>query len=349
MGVLEINFLLLVMGSFLQMLFKSNRVRNIIYYCMCAQLLLLAVLKAPYYAVDSWAYGSWFRKWREMSLGHVFTYYGNIEPSYILLNKLIGFFTDDVQIFFGIVSSIVLCSVFVFIRKYSVLSGLSLVVFNTLGLFEFSYSILRQALATAIFLWGFKFVLERRFVPYCMVVLFAFSFHKTAALLIFVYFIYQLRLTRRRVLYSFYASIALFFAGPQLLTLLKFLARKNYALNYEAGLGMYIMLWLLIGIFYMIVRHRVSTGAMKLQYDCLNLAGVFQSLSLIMESFARALTYLQLSLIILVPDCLYHLGMKHERNKRFLPIILLAMYLVMYLFFKVTVIDPNRPYQFYWQ
>ena len=347
MGILQINIIVMMIEALIQISQKNKKVRDAIFYLMCAQLLFLAVFKSPEYGVDSVNYTVWFLQWREMPLLEVLRYYST-EPGYILINKIIGFFTDDVTIFYGLIAVLTLIPQFIFIKKYSMLPGLALVAFTALGFHEFSMSILRQALALAIYVWGFKYISERKFWKYALFVFLAFCFHQTAAITIFLYFLYPWKNTFGRLLGSFGASLALFLFAPWVLPILNRLAGKNYVLNYEAGRTLYILLWVLAFAFFFIGRKRMNNPSLKVHYDALNIAAVFQSFSMVMESFGRAIQYYQISLVILIPDVVYYIGLKEKKNQAvFVPLYLLLC-VVFYLYYNIAGINVNRVYSFLW-
>lgn len=346
-GILQINMIVMMVEALIQISQKNKKIRDAIFYIMCAQLLFLAIFKSPEYGVDSSAYTAWFLQWREMSLLDVLKYYGT-EPGYIAINKIIGFFTDDIVIFYGILAVITLIPQFIFIKKYSMLTGLSLVIFTALGFHEFSMSILRQALALAIYVWGFKYISERKFWKYALFVFLAFCFHKTAAITIFLYFLYPWKSTFSRLLASFGVSLALFLFSPWILSLLNQWAGKSYELNYVAGRNLYILLWFLTGGIFLIGKKRINNESIKVHYDSLNMAAVFQSLSMAMDTFARAIQYYQMSLIILISDVVYHIGLKEKKNQRFFVPIYFVLCVVFYFYYITAGFDSTRTYSFYW-
>ena len=347
MGILEINIIVMMIEALIQISQKNKKVRDAIFYVMCAQLLFLAICKSPEYGADSSAYTAWFLRWREMPVLDVLRYY-EIEPGYSLINKLIGLFTSDVIVFYGIIAVLTLVPQFVFIKKYCTLTGLSLVIFTALGFHEFSMSILRQALALSIYVWGFKYISERKFWKYALFVFLAFCFHQTAAITIFLYFLYPWKNTFSRLLGSFSASLALFFLAPWILPILNRLFGKDYVLNYEAGRTLYILLWVLAFAFFFIGRKRMNNPSLKVHYDALNIAAVFQSFSMVMESFGRAIQYYQMSLVVLIPDVVYYIGLKEKKNQKFFAPVYIVLCLVFYLYYTTATLDTSRVYSFYW-
>ncbi len=76
-----------------------------------------------------------------------------------------------------------------FIRLYSKDYEISLTMYICLGLFTFNMNGMRQALAMAICLIAYDFIVKKRTVPFVLTVLVAMSFHKTAIIFLPFYLI----------------------------------------------------------------------------------------------------------------------------------------------------------------
>ncbi len=72
---------------------------------------------------------------------------------------------------------------------------LGLAIFYLL-FFSLSMNTLRQYMASALILWGFKFVREKKLINWLAVVIFAALFHVTSVAAVFIYFLYQLYVIR---------------------------------------------------------------------------------------------------------------------------------------------------------
>ena len=112
------------------------------------------------------------------------------EIGYTLLNVLISFFTENRYIFILIVTLIIYTLLFVSIKKYTVNYPLATILF--LGLwFFFTFTYLRQVLGATIVWLGIRYVIERKFWKFMVVVLIGFSMHNSAIIFFPLYFIPQ--------------------------------------------------------------------------------------------------------------------------------------------------------------
>lgn len=76
---------------------------------------------------------------------------------------------------------------------YSSKVPLSIMVFISLGLYEFSYTGLRQVIAMSILLFAYKYMREKKLLKFIGIVLLATLFHSTAIIFLIAYFVYNLK------------------------------------------------------------------------------------------------------------------------------------------------------------
>lgn len=110
--------------------------------------------------------------------------YVSLEIGYIIFNNLILLFTKDFQWFIIITSFIINAIMAWFIYKYSKNVLSTILLYIGLGLFIFSFSGIRQMLAISVCLIAFDFLRKRKYIPWLVCIVIAFSFHKSALVMI---------------------------------------------------------------------------------------------------------------------------------------------------------------------
>jgi len=109
--------------------------------------------------------------------------------------------------FYGIITCVLFYCV---ILKYSKNLGASLLLFVAYPLFFlYSMSVIRQFLAVGIVFYGYKYIRDRNFVRYLLVVFIASLIHNTAIYLIVLYFVYQWRLSDLLIIVLYLLSLFL--------------------------------------------------------------------------------------------------------------------------------------------
>jgi hypothetical protein len=116
-----------------------------------------------------------------------------IEPGYSLLNYFVSLLTGDVRIFMLAVSIVTVGLTALLLYHYSPKPWIGMFVFASFGFFGNSLSFLRQSIAIAVFMFAIKYLKDKRFLPYLLIVIAAACFHKAMLIMIPVYFIAHIK------------------------------------------------------------------------------------------------------------------------------------------------------------
>lgn len=112
------------------------------------------------------------------------------DKGFAVLQSIIKFFTDDAQVFLFIMSLVTVGCLFWAIIKYSPEMDFGIFLFITMGCYVDTMNGLRQAIVAAVlFLVLPKLRIEKKLVPYLIVVLLASTVHGSALIFIPIYFI----------------------------------------------------------------------------------------------------------------------------------------------------------------
>jgi hypothetical protein len=150
-----------------------------------------------------------FEKTDEQNLAAIFSNVvnGGIEPGFYLLNRFLSLFVTSSVAMYGVYSFLMLAPVAYFIYRYCADVWLSTWLYVTVTFFYTTMDFVRQGMAVSIILMGYKFLREKKAIPFLLLVLLAATFHKTALIMIPVYFLCHLKLNWKLGL--FYAGITL--------------------------------------------------------------------------------------------------------------------------------------------
>jgi len=99
---------------------------------------------------------------------------------------------------------IYLLAYFKLIKKHSLVTWLSIFLF-IMTVFYTSFFLLRQTLAVSICLFSLRYIVERKFLKFFLLIGIAFCFHQTSLIFITLYFLYPLKLNNK----SFFIYIGL--------------------------------------------------------------------------------------------------------------------------------------------
>ena len=122
------------------------------------------------------------------------------EWGYGWLNVIISFVTKNRYIFIFILTAIIYYNIYKSLKKYTTSYGAALMFFLALWFF-FTFTYLRQVLAVTFVWYGIKYILERRFLRFLIVVILASSFHNSALMFLLMYFIPNIKYDKGGVLW----------------------------------------------------------------------------------------------------------------------------------------------------
>jgi len=115
--------------------------------------------------------------------------YDEFEIGYTLLNSFFRTFTTNVQWLFLFIAFVTNLMLFKTIKKYSNHVFLSLLIYYSTIYFILDMSGIRQCIALNLFLISIKYIVDKKFYKYLLLIVLASLFHTTALILIPIYFI----------------------------------------------------------------------------------------------------------------------------------------------------------------
>lgn len=255
------------------------------------------------------------------------------ENGYKLLNQIIGAYTNNPQILYIVTSAITLLLIVYGIYKYSNNPAMSLYLFMTMGYIFSSFNILRQYIAIGLIFVGLKFIKENKFAPFLMLVLVAMTFHKTAIIMIPMFFILRLRIKQSYFFMITMACIALVPLRGVLRDILVNIFYPQYAgTDLIQPLSLFEFIYYAVIFFLLIIMcYAYKEKFFKDDYNLILFNAVFFSfviylgLSFIPE-INRIAIYLEFFVILLIPRLL-----SCESNKK----VRIFYYIFIVIFFMI--------------
>lgn len=149
------------------------------------------------------------------------------EPGYSFLCWITSLFGGNFAtvVFLTSVITILLFVITIYKNTDMLLSTSLLYVF--LGCWHGAFNGIRQYLAAAIVFAGLRFIKERKFWKYAVVVFIAFLFHSSAIMMIFVYFIAYNKISFQNILFLISISLIVLFSFTEVLEFTGFLLNEN--------------------------------------------------------------------------------------------------------------------------
>lgn len=314
-------FIILGFFSFLEITSIGNLYKRILLIISFFMLWLIAGLK--FEMGGDWpAYTQFFKEVEpfEVVLTQKAPVYSKsyMEPAYKLLNALIKSLGGNMQLVFLIIAFINSCLFFKALRIYCVYPVLGALVYFSAVYFPLDMIAIRQAVAVQLFFISLFFIYQRWFWPFFLTMLIAVLFHRSAFLLLPLYFVIHKELNYKVYTAIFIFSAAVFFLQIQwMASLLSIVADKigghtggiirmyissnTYGVNRVLSVGVVINLLLFI-LYY---RHRHELRYFKYYTVFFNLfminIVVFFVFYELIEISNRYRFYFLLSNVVLLP------------------------------------------------
>ncbi len=266
------------------------------------------------------------------------------------------------RIIFMLSSAFMFFSAGRFFSRYTKSDWLSVYLFFTLLIFDFYLSGFRQAMAIAILGFAFDKALERRFLPFLLLVLLAMSFHSSAVIFLAVYFISRVKSDRHYVIITLTAGVAALVLWPMLLSLLlRVFPRYSYYVgDSEFGgdgkLAVFskMAVYLVILIVGKMIRERDGLPPLSPQDQLMQrlvwLLPLLGLVSLRATVISRFFRYFEIFAAVYVPNVV--VVRKSEKNRGVLAVLIVVLFFLYALVIQLLRTpewQQTYPYTFFWQ
>ncbi len=293
-------------------------------------LMVLAALRGSTVGNDTEEYIDLFRTIQYDSYAEL-----RYEIGYIWLNRLLVLIWDNPQIIIIVSSIFIFYSYGRFICKYSNMPWLSLFIFFTFGFYGFAVSGIRQSLAIAILLFSYKFIIERKFIKYLVLVVTACLFHGSALLFLPAYLTNRMQLSRQNILMIFLFGLILMIglSGVTNIVFQYFNSYESYANGiYGGDVRIASVFYVIVSLLIILLSYRTlkrsnsrNTEAYKINGNITLLvciAAALYIISLKLNIFDRVAMYYNVFAIIVLPNSISRIKSVNIRQLVIITVIL---------------------------
>lgn len=306
--------LLIFIGVFL--LKKNKYSREIYFYLTFFVFFFVSAFRSMWVGTDTPSY--YLLYGRINAFYSVESIQGHMESGFMYFCKLLSFISEEPQFLLIVTSFIMLFFVFRFIHKYSNLFLLSVLIY-VCDTFLFNLTGMRQSLAMVLVVYSFDYILKKNFYYYCLIILLATMFHKSALLFLPVYFLFNIEINLKKIIYiiSFSAIAANFFQYTQKIIFFLFPSYIGYTDSVwfgEAKLATILKLIMnfivFITSYYFYSKQKIFLSKKQIQFYnillWLSLIGsCISMLSIKATLFSREILYFTFFNIVLLPNSIH--------------------------------------------
>src|SRR5699024_2701180 len=214
-------------------------------------------------------------------------------------NKIMFSISTNYYFFTFVTSSFILLSFYNFMYKYSSNVIISYTLFILLYFFGTSLNLIRLFLAIAINLFSIKYLTERNFVKFLLIVLLATTFHVTAIVFLILYPFYNFKFTTNSIIFLTGALIFIKIFSTRILSfLLSFhVYEKRYGAELGSGDGKGILLFHILILVIALIQKQHKNKENHLWLIMLITSLIFNLLALNLTIAARVMWYFKPSFL----------------------------------------------------
>lgn len=281
---------------------------------------------------------------KDMQSISIATYWQDIEKGYLLINKIIGTFTSNYNVYLFIISLLIFIPLYNFLIDNSKNPLLSIYIYITIFSI-YSFTIFRQAIAISFILLSFYFIKRKKPVKFILLVFIASLIHISALIFIIAYPISKIKITPIYITFSLFGALLLFICRKFILSILS-LFFPTYIFGGNEGMGMLIILIvMLLGSLYLFSFSSFKFPGISFYVNMIIMALYTQIFALEFPLFVRAGLYFQIFLIIYIPNVIESMN---DKLLKFLLMLIVIGVLFIYFIFSLNLDSMGLvPYSFF--
>ena len=153
------------------------------------------------------------------------------EPGYSVLAWGVTRFIDDNAAVIFMASLVTILLPLIVIYRYSDRLLFPVFLYIVMGNWAGSFNGIRQYLAASVLLCGYRSLREKKLIEYCIIVLLAFLFHRSAIVFLFLYFVVNREINIPNILLLVVATGVLLISYNRIFIFANFIMESNYSLE----------------------------------------------------------------------------------------------------------------------
>lgn len=195
---------------------KKEKNKQILFLIISLMILLFfAYFRDPFgeISTDYMTYKEIFRLADMPLFEYIDKFYQN-DIGFLMLNKFLKLFTNNFNVLIFFFHLVIIGSFLYFFYKNSEIPWLSTLLLITIGSYYVSYNLIRQFLVVSLLLMSSKYLFERDFKKYLVIILSLMFLHKSVVIMIPMYFILDIDIfhaKNKKILYLLACTLILVF------------------------------------------------------------------------------------------------------------------------------------------
>ncbi len=308
---------LVMLGFLLATQFCPQReTKRLIYWASCAFLILIFVLQDISVSIDIQEYMVQYALIPELSFGEMLNH--KFEIAYVLLCWIVERLFASDRVLLLILSVLILVP---FCRSYEQQTEdpmIALMAFLALGMYMHAIIFWRQLVAMAILTASYRFIPKRKFLPFFALVLLAMTFHKVSIVILPLYFVYNIPITKWLLAVSAAASVVLGFFGEEIIEFgiaVIYPRYENFPRLSIGGDTLLALLWVVTLLAYWLLRERFDDPWVRIPFLMILVGATIQPVCFYFYNWLRIVLFFRIALAPMTVHLYTALFRQKENNK----------------------------------
>ena len=272
--------------------------KRLLYYAACGFLILIFVVQDSSVSMDISEYMRQYAIIPGLSFSGMLKH--KFEIGYVLLSWIVERIFVSERVLLLALSLIIMLPFCRSFEKETAHPMVALMAFLALGMYMHAIIFLRQLAAMAILTYSYRYIRERKLIPFLLVVLAAMSFHKVAMVFIPLYFIYNIPINKWLLLFCGVCAVILSFFGPQIIKLGIMLLYPKYGRKEIIAIGGYTLLallWVVTLLSYWVFRNRMDDPNIRIPFLMILTAAMIQPVCFAYFWWLRVVLFFRIALV----------------------------------------------------
>lgn len=280
---------------------------------------------------------------------------GDLEIGFLYFNKIVSLFSNNPRFFLVCAAVIVSAMIYPTYIRLCTDSSLTIALFCLMSTFVMMFSGIRQMLAIGIGFIAYEFTRNKKPIHFFVSVIIATTIHSSAFMLIFMYPVYNLKITKKRLIAIVPVLIGIFVFNKQIFSQLTFLLSRFTRFDSQmtsTGAFTMLLLFAIFAIFAFVVpdEEKLDQETIGLR-NLLLLSLVIQMLAPLHMLAMRMNYYYIIFIPLLLPKIIA------SRSDRWGQVAvggrhIMVLFFLTYFFFSAYTKTNNLnvfPYHFFWE
>lgn len=305
----------LVMLGFLvgYSLANTKEQRRSIYYASVVFLLIIFIAQDFSVSIDIAEYMRQYAIIPTLTFGQMLTH--KFEIGYVLLCRLLEMTFESDRVLLLAMGVLILLPFGRFYDRESSQPMVALMAFVALGMYMHAIIFWRQLAAMAILTFAIPYIRQRKLLPFLLILLAAMSFHKTAAVFLWIYLIYNIPIGKWLLIGCAVLAVILGFFGNDIIDLGIALLYPKYVLFPRLVIGGYTLLallWVVTLLSYWVFRQRMDDPRVRIPFLMILTAATIQPVCFAFYNWLRIVLYFRVALAAITAELFVELFQNKE-------------------------------------